>query len=91
MLIYIYRVNYKLETQVYFKPTDHSSFLPLQSGHHPLWLRNIPKGQIMRVKRNCSTVDDFVVQSEELKDRFIEKGYTPQRLDAIVDEIKAIP
>lgn len=60
----IFRHNYVLETKIYSKPTDRNRILPIQSGHYPLWLKNIPKGQIMRVRRNCSTADDLVFQSE---------------------------
>ena len=80
-----------METKVFFKPTDRNSFLPMQSGHHPAWLKNIPKGQLMRVKRNCSTLEDYDEQSEILKGRFREKGYNAQKLNAISEEIKIIP
>lgn len=35
----------------------------------------IPKGQFMRIRRNCSKEGDFLQQSEVLANRFIEKGY----------------
>ena len=35
--------NNRLDTKVYFKPTDRNGYLPIQSGHHSRWLKNIPK------------------------------------------------
>lgn len=87
----IFRVENRLQTKVFFKPTDRNSFLPTHSGHHPLWLKNVPKGQMMRVRRNCSTLEDFDQQSSVLKKRFEDKGYKPQHLDSIVEEIRALP
>lgn len=34
--------------------TDSNSYLPPRSCHYPKWVGNIPKGQIMRIKRNCN-------------------------------------
>lgn len=83
----IYRQDNKLGTKVFFKPTDRNSYLPTQSGHHPLWLKNSPKGQIVRVKRNCSQTDDFNSQSKVLTERFKAKGYNPQFFDKVVEEV----
>lgn len=86
----IFRVNDTIQTKVFFKPTDRNSFLPVHSGHHPLWLKNVPKGQIMRVRRNCSALEDFDQQVTVLKNRFMEKGYKSQHLDPIIEEIGAL-
>lgn len=64
----------KFLTKNYFKPTDRNSYLPLDSCHHMVWLTNIPKGQFTRLRRNCSRRSDFLVQSELLGKRFIDKG-----------------
>lgn len=46
----------------------------------------------MRVKRNCSTTtNDFIAQSEVVKRRFVDKGYNPQYLDTVVEEVLALP
>lgn len=87
----IFRVDDTLQTKVFFKPTDRNSFLPMHSGHHPLWLRNVPKGQMMRVRRNCSSLEDYDQQAMILKNRFVEKGYKSQHLDWIMEEIRALP
>lgn len=55
--------NKQLITKIYFKPTDRNSYLPIYSGHHPAWLRNIPKGQFTRIRRNGTRDADFVTLS----------------------------
>lgn len=86
----VYRRNDRLETKVYFKMTDRNSYLPTSSGHHPLWLKNIPKGQIMRVRRNCSEDDNFILQSKTLTDRFEARGYDPHFLEKVVEEVGSV-
>lgn len=46
---------------------------------------------MMRVRRNCSTLEDYKIKSGVLKDRFLEKGYKKQHLDAVVEEIRMVP
>lgn len=77
------RTGNSLSTTVYFKPTDRNSYLPINSGHHPLWLMNIPKGQIMRIRRNCTLDSDFRAQATVIKENFVQKGYKEQQLDKI--------
>lgn len=45
----------------------------------------------MRVRRNCTTDDDFITHSKVIRDRFIQKGYKEQHLDNIVREVAEIP
>lgn len=87
----ILRQGDTLTTTVYFKPIDRNSYLPLSSGHRPLWLRNIPKGQMIQVRRNCTTDNDFQIQSKIIKDRFLQKGYREHDLNVIVHEVGGIP
>lgn len=51
-----------LSNKVYFKPTDRNSYLSIRSGHHPAWIKNIPKGQMLRVRRNCTELVDYHAQ-----------------------------
>lgn len=74
----IQKIGLTLNTKVYFKPTDRNSYLSVKSGHHPAGIKNIPKDRIRRVKRYCSRDDDYYVQSNVLKDKFIQKSYNPK-------------
>lgn len=80
----------RLNTKVYLKPTDRNSYLCIRSGHYPAWIRNIPKGQILRVRHNCTELDYFA-QAGTLKDKFIQKGYREDVLDITIIEIAKIP
>lgn len=74
-------------TKAYFKPSDRNSYIPIQSGHHPRWLRNIPKGQFMRIRRNCTEDTDYYDQASLIKQRFVEKGYKESSLNHIMQEV----
>ncbi|KAM9305433.1 uncharacterized protein PAF06_013989 [Gastrophryne carolinensis] len=69
----------KLFTTTYRKPTAGNTLLHFSS-HHPGPLkRGIPFGQFLRIRRNCSSVTDYLREARELKARFRERGY-PHRL-----------
>lgn len=74
-------------TQTFFKQVDRNSYLPIDSCHHAPWLNNIPKGQLTRLKRNCTKQDVFLKQAEFIRQRFIQKGYGP---DFIKEKIKDV-
>lgn len=42
------------------------SYLHYASCHHLTWQNIIPKGEILRFKRNCSRIQDYVTQSKTL-------------------------
>ena len=81
----------KLTTKVYFKTTDRNSYLSIRSGHHPAWIKNIPKGQFLRVRRNCTEYSDYVEQANTLKRRFVQKGYDESNLNDIIQEVAEVP
>ena len=69
----------KLETRTFFKPTDKNSLLKYES-HHPKALRdNLPYGQFLRLRRNCSENAIYQTQSEDLMKKLKIKGY-PSRM-----------
>lgn len=78
-------------TKIYFKPTDRNSYLTINSGHHPTWICNIPKGQILRVRRNCTELEDYHTQVKILRDKFIQKGYQEKMLSKTIQEIANTP
>ncbi|CAJ0966495.1 unnamed protein product [Ranitomeya imitator] len=61
------------------KTTATNSLLHFTSFHTFHLRKGIPKGQFLRVRRNCSTDDEFRHQAKDLSDRFKKRGY-PQRL-----------
>lgn len=49
--------------QTYLKPTDHNSFIPIDSCHHRSWPHSVPRSQFVRLRRNCINIDTFIVQA----------------------------
>lgn len=68
-----------LPTITYFKETIRNFYLDHMSCHHPSLMKAIPKGHFL--KRNCSKIEDFYVQSQILRSRFLEKGYNSRELN----------
>ena len=65
----------KLCTKTFSKPTDRNSLLRFDS-HHPKSLRqNLPYGQFLRLRRNCSEVEQFSQQAQSLSGKLDLKGY----------------
>lgn len=65
-------------TKNFFKMCD-------SNNHHRKWLRNIPFGQLRRVRRNCTKIEDFKIQSRNLMDRFRDKHYPKTIIQAAYD------
>lgn len=67
-----------------------NSYLANNSGHQPLWYKNLPRGQIMRLRWNCTRNDDFLRQSQILKQGFIDKGYSFQGIKKNIQDVVLI-
>ncbi|XP_073510776.1 uncharacterized protein [Phyllobates terribilis] len=65
-----------LQTQVYRKPTAVNSLLFADSSHPKPLVNNIPTGEFVRIRRNCSEEETFHEQSKELFQRFRQRGYS---------------
>ncbi|KAJ1109637.1 hypothetical protein NDU88_006997 [Pleurodeles waltl] len=67
-----------LHSSVFHKHTDRNSLL-LYNSHHPKALRdNLPFGQFLRIRRNCSDKNDFRIQDNALCRKLGERNY-PER------------
>lgn len=75
-----------LETKVYRKSTSTNSLLKWESCHPRSLVKGIPRGQFLRLRRNCSEVDIFRTQACDLKHRFIRRGYPQTVLDGAYKE-----
>ena len=82
--------NNVLTTSVYTKPTDAHLYLNSNSCHTPHIIKNIPKGQFVRIRRICSDYNDFLQKSETAKGFFISRGYKEQHLRNIINEVKLL-
>ena len=80
----------KLITKTHFKSVDSNSYLSLNSCHHKSWLLNIPKGQLVRIKRNCTNNTDFLTQAEFIGARFKNKGYSDNFIDEQIQSVAGL-
>ncbi|XP_069624214.1 uncharacterized protein [Ranitomeya imitator] len=64
-----------VQTTLYRKPTAVNSLLHFSSFHPQHLKKGIPKGQFYRIRRNCSTQEDFRKHSQDLTQRFKNRGY----------------
>ncbi|XP_060067078.1 uncharacterized protein LOC132547325 [Ylistrum balloti] len=64
-----------LQTTLFTKPTDAHLYLHYRSCHPRQQIRNIPFGQLLRVHRICSTLDEFDKHSRTMCDNFRLRGY----------------
>ncbi|KAJ1126012.1 hypothetical protein NDU88_004425, partial [Pleurodeles waltl] len=68
-------MNGKLITSTYQKPTDRNSLLTYDS-HHPKSLRdNLPFGQFLRLRRNCSSTHTYNTQANDLQTKLLARNY----------------
>ena len=66
--------NKRLQT-LYKKPTDCQNYLQAKSAHPLSLKKSIPYSQVLRIKRVCSTFDEYKKHSNDLVKQFAEKGY----------------
>ena len=67
--------NGMLTTSLFSKPTDAHLYLNYSSSHPRHVLRNIPKGQFIRIKRICSEAADYHHHSQILCNFFCEAWF----------------
>ncbi|CAJ0933024.1 unnamed protein product [Ranitomeya imitator] len=77
-----------LQTDLYRKTTAVNSFLHASSSHPPAMIRAIPIGQFLRLRRICSTDEDFEKQAMDLKLRFVERGYSRRSIKKAYNRAK---
>lgn len=59
----------------------------MDSCHHRSWLMNIPKGQFIRFRRNCTEISDYKQQAKLIEERYIKKGYIRPFLQQKIEEV----
>ena len=82
--------NNKLVTKIYRKSTDHQNFLHIDSDHPKSLEDSIPDSQALRIKRICTTPNDFNHYCEELKQRFVSQGYQPYLINKHIKAVEKI-
>ena len=79
--------NGVLTTTLYTKPTDAHLFLNKSSDHPPHVIKNLPRGQFIRIRRICSDKLDYLKQSRKHAQFFIERGYNANKINKHIKEV----
>ena len=64
-----------VKTDLFRKSTDRNSLLHGDSFHPRFLKKNLPVSQFNRIRRICSSNEDYLKQSTVLKERFKQRGY----------------
>lgn len=73
--ISINQKTFLIETAPFSKPTASPSYLHAHSMHPPHLIKSIPFAQLLRLKRNSSNVELFMVPALKMITRFLTRGY----------------
>ena len=80
----------KLVTSLYTKPTDSHLYLNSKSCHPDHVIKNMPKGQFIRIKRICSEDKDFDHHARQMKAQFMARGYNKSNLEKTIREVQQL-
>ena len=81
----------KIQTSLFTKKTDAHLYLTTNSCHPAHVIKNIPKGQLIRVRRICSEEKDFDLNAKQVLQFFKSRGYLDRHLQRSLQEVKNIP
>lgn len=74
-----------LFTTLYRKETDKNTLL-LASSFHPTPLkRGLPKSQFFRLRRVCTSTEDYIQKADDITARFIQRGYPAEWIKKAYD------
>ena len=80
----------KIITSLYTKPTDAHLYLNSRSCHPQHIIKNIPKGQLIRVRRICSEDADYDFHAKKMKQYFVSRGYNEKYLQLINEDVRKL-
>ena len=79
--------NGTLKTDLYSKPTDSHLYLNTTSSHPHHVIKNIPKGQFIRLRRICSDTADYIKHCSNYINYFQNTGYSKNQLVEISKDV----
>ena len=83
-------VEGRLVTSVYSKPTDSHLYLQAESCHQEASIRGIQKGVALRLRRICSSLDEFDNKSKDYKAYLVARGHNPTTVCAAFASARAM-
>ena len=81
----------QLHTTVYSKPTDSHLYLQSDSCHNKSSISGIQKGVALRLRRLCSTNEDFDIKTKEYAAYLVARGHDPGSVMDTFKNIRDIP
>ena len=81
--------NGNLSTTLYSKPTAAHNYLHNRSYHYPKAIRSIPKSQFIRIRRICTSLQDYWTNANQFVTFFANRGYNQARLSQCAKEVAA--
>ncbi len=82
--------NNHLSTTLFSKPTDSHLYLNYSSNHPKHVLKNLPKGQFIRIRRICSETSEYLRNSQVLCEFFIKRGYSEKLVRNVITEVAGL-
>ena len=77
-----FRNGQEILSRLYCKPTDSHSYLEFNSCHPPHNKTSMPCSQFLRVRRNCSNWEDFILYGMQLTTYFSIRGYPTELVNS---------
>ena len=84
-------IENRLETSVYSKPTDSHLYLHATSTHDKSSVNGIPKGVALRLRRLCSTDEEYDKKANEYAEFLELRGYNRKKVNCTFKKIRDVP
>nr|XP_033783443.1 uncharacterized protein LOC117351761 [Geotrypetes seraphini] len=81
-------VHNNFSTKVFIKLTDRNTFLKFDSSHSRKLKESLPFSQMVRIRRNCSSLTDYSAQSKDLSSKLELRGYPRRTLNRAQKRVK---
>ena len=82
--------NGKFETDLFVKSTDRITYLLPQSCHPKFITSNIPYSLGYRLKRICSSNENYKIRLEELRQNLLSRGYKNKVIQTAFDKLNSL-
>ena len=69
------KIQNRLETDLYVKPTDRNTYLPYNSAHPKHCMKGLPYGQFLRIRRICTRTTDFEKHAAKKAAQLLQHKY----------------
>ena len=78
----------EITSSPYIKPTDKRLYVRMDSCHLLHQKTSIAHSQCLRLRRICSSIDQYCIHSLRLRDDMIKRGYSAPPIDATIKQVK---